>query len=222
MLGHRPLQALRGGGRVERHAVPRDVAAVAHAGVLAQDEPQDLLALLQRHVDVRAAGTPRQVEGHEDERSALAGRLRLRARRQVRPGEAPAQARLQEAEVGPTVGVERDHLAIDDCLRRCEPRWRAQQLREVAPGVVPVARPKGDLPVGHDRLDTVAVPFRLEEPVVAVERGGPRRRQHRLDEGGPGERPRGGGIQGRQRRGRRVIGQRWGAPRPPRRWSGRS
>ena len=78
VLGHGALEALGGGGREERDPVAGHVPAVAHPGMLAQDQAEDLLALLERDVEVGAARAPRQVEGHEDERGALAGRLRLR------------------------------------------------------------------------------------------------------------------------------------------------
>ncbi len=70
VLRHRPLETLRGGGREEGDAVALDVAPVADARVLAKDEAEDRLALLERHVEVRAPGAPGQVEGHEDERCA--------------------------------------------------------------------------------------------------------------------------------------------------------
>ena len=139
----------------------------------------------------------------------LPGRLRVRARGQVAtprsrrrggPGGAPKSGRPS----GSSATTSPSTIASGAASQVGGP----EQLREVAAGVVAVARPELDLPAGHDRLDPVAVPLRLEEPVVAVERRGPRRRQHRLDEGGLGGDARARRVERgeRRRRGRSTRG----------------
>ncbi len=131
MLRHRALEAL--GGAAAKNATPSRATwpAEAHAGVLAQDEAQDRLAILERHVEVRPAGAPRQVEGHEDERRALPAASRVGPLAgQVRRAEAAAQASLEEAEVGPSLR----RRARPPRRRRSPPAPRARSAGPAAPG----------------------------------------------------------------------------------------
>ncbi len=130
MLRHRSLEALRSSRREERDAVALHVAAESDARVVAEDEPQDGLAIFERHVEVRPARAPWEVEGHEDEGRGPARLARGTARGEVRGAEAAPEARLEQAEVGAALGVQRDDLAVDDRLRRCEPGRLREQLGE--------------------------------------------------------------------------------------------
>ena len=58
---------------------------------------------------------------------------------------------------------------------------RREQPREVRLRVVAVAGEQADLAVGDDRLDAVAVPLDLEQPVLVAERLGREGRLHRLE-----------------------------------------
>ena len=174
VLCHRSLEALGRGRREERDAVALHVPAEAHARVLAQDEAQDRLPILERHVEVGPAGTPGQVEGHEEKRRGPARRARPAAGGEVGRAEAAAEASLQEAEIGASVRVEGDNLAVDDRLRRGEPGRLPEQLREETSSVVSVPRPQRHVPAGDNRLDPVAIPLGLEQPLVVIEGGGPR------------------------------------------------
>ncbi len=114
--------------------------------------------------------------------------------RSVQAGDPPAgrlgDPRLEEREVGSPGRVERDDLAVEDRVLGRDPlRRRWQQPREVGRRVVTVPGVDPDLAVGEDRLDPVAVPLDLEQPVRIVERAVGQRGQHRLEEG---RRPLGG------------------------------
>ena len=115
------------------------------------------------------------------------------------------EARLQEAKVGTALRVERDHLAVDDRLGRRQPGRFPEQLGEQASGVVAVAGPERDAATGDDRLDPVAVPLGLEEPILAIEWSASRRRQHRLDERRLGGAAGAGRIERRERRRRGAL-----------------
>ena len=70
------------------------------------------------------------------------------------------------------------------CLALIQVGCGAGQVREVARGILLVARPEANLAVVDDGLDAVAVELHLEEPVRVVERLVRRRGLHRLDEVG--------------------------------------
>src|SRR5664280_3399297 len=102
---------------------------VPDTGVVAEHEPQHLLALLEGDAEVRAARAPGQVERHEDEcpgivrdgvghTGCVAGTGGLHRA----PATTTSGPALEEAEVRPAGRVERDELAVDDRLRRREPR----------------------------------------------------------------------------------------------------
>ena len=80
--------------------------------------------------------------------------------------------------------VERHDLAVHDRLAGVDPRRRVEQPREVGLGVVAVAGEQLRLAVAHDRLDAVAVPLELVQPVLVAERLGRQRRLHRLEVAG--------------------------------------
>ncbi len=90
----------------------------------------------------------------------------------------------RSSNTGAPSGIERDDLAVEDRARRPEPGHRGEEAREVVPGVIAVPGERLDVPVVHDRLDPVAVPFHLEQPVGRIERLGDEGREHRLDEAG--------------------------------------
>ena len=120
-----------------------------------------------------------KVEGLVDDGRRLTGRFRPRkaARSDARPV-------LQQAEARPPLGVERDHLAVDDRLARVDPGSLARELGEIAGRVQLVAGPDPGATVTHDRLDAIAVPLDLEQPVGVVEGGVGKGRLHRRDEVG--------------------------------------
>ncbi len=199
-LRHDALEALRPGRGEEGVTIGLHVAGVANQRVLAQLPAEEALALLERHVEQRSTVEVEQVECLEDDRGRRS--RALRAGNAPRPDAGPI---LQEAEPGPPLLVEGDHLAVHDRLPRVDPRRRPGKVREVARGVLAVAGPQAGVAVPDDRLHPVAVPFHLEQPVGVVER--PRRegRAHGRDEVGHRGLDRGGQIDLARRGGRRGI-----------------
>ncbi len=175
VLGHDPLDALLAAAAKNVSPLGLDMPRVAHHGPLAQDQAQQLLALLQGDAEQRAAIQVQQVEHLVDQPGAALAR---HGPRRSAPGAARSRAGRP--------GVERHDLPVDDRLARRDPgRW-VQQPREVVAGVVAVAREQAHGAVADHGLDTVAVPLHLEEPGLVGERVGDQRHPHRRDEGGKG------------------------------------
>ncbi len=153
-LGDDALELLRFGGGPEGLALTLDVGREADARMRPEHALEQALAVLERDVEQQPAIEVEQVERLVDEvRGALvAGPL------------------LEQAEVGATGVVEGDDLAVDDRLLGVDPGRRSQEPREVRLGVLEVAGPRPDLAVVDDRLDAVAVPLDLEQPVRVAER----------------------------------------------------
>jgi hypothetical protein len=131
-----------------------------------EDGAKELLAALEWHAKERASVEEQQVERLVDE--ALRG---------------AAGCLLEEAEVGQAVLPIATDLAFDDRLAGVDPGRLRQELREVCLGVVAVSGEHLRGAVVDDRLDAVAVPLDLEEPVVVAEGPVAEGRGHRLDEG---------------------------------------
>ena len=164
-LGDDAFEALGCGGLVEREALPVDVGREADARVRPEHALQQALAILESHVQQRPPIEVQQVERLEHE-----------------PGRAlVAEPRLEEAEVGLAVVIERGDLAVDDRLAGIDPRRRREEPREVGLAGVQVAGPETDLAVGDDHLQAEAVPLDLEQPVGVAEGLRRERRQHRFD-----------------------------------------
>ena len=107
----------------------------------------------------------RSSSGHVEERPAIEVEEVERLEHEAGRG-LVTELGLEEAEVGPTVIVERDDLAIDDGLRASIQRAGfVRRPREVARGVVQVARPGADVGAVHHGLQAEAVPLDLEQPV---------------------------------------------------------
>ena len=138
---------------------------VAHPRMVPEHAAQEALAILERHIEQRSTIEVEQIERLVHD--AGGGRV--------------AEFGLQEAEVGSAFVIERDHLAIDDGLRRFDPARRVEELGEVGRRILEVARPDADLPVIEHGLDPKAVPLDLEQPVLVVERLAREGRQHRID-----------------------------------------
>ena len=168
VLGDDALEALGPGGLEECHALGLDRRRDLDPGRGPDDQPEEALALLERDIQQRLPVEVEQVECLEHERDRP-------------PGPAGADPLLQQAEVRPTVVVERDHLAVHDGLARLDPRWRRQEAREVGLRVVAVAREQTHLAVADDGLHAVPVPLDLEQPVLVTERLRGQGREHRLD-----------------------------------------
>ena len=138
----------------------------------AREEPA---ALLERLVEERSAVEMEQVEDLVDERGRLGGHSPA-----LDPG-------LEQREVGLSALVERDDLAVDDCLLGGDPRRRLEERAEVPlRRVLLAAGPQPDSPTVDDGLDPEPVPLDLEQPIGIVERSADERREHRRDEAGRG------------------------------------
>ena len=196
-----PLELLLAGRGEERFAITLHVARVADEGMRSQAVLQQALALLERHVDERSPVEVEQVEDLVDDRRRLA--LLAGSRRAPGPD---ARSVLEEAETRPARLVERHHLAVDDRLASLDPRRVPGERRKVVSGVLATPGPESCRPVPHDRLDPIAIPLHLEEPIRVVERARRQGGVHRLDEVGHR------GLAGRgeidlARRSRRVGGE---------------
>src|SRR6185295_13508033 len=77
---------------------------------------------------------------------------------------------LEQGEVRLAVAIEGDDLAVEDRVRRPEPRRRRQERAEVAGRVLAAAGPQAHVAVAHDGLDPEPVPLDLVEPGRVVER----------------------------------------------------
>ena len=183
-----PSRPCAGRGLVERLALRLDVCGEADARVRPEHALEQALAVLQRDVEQRSPVVVEQVEGLEDESGRALG----------------TEALLQQAEVRASGLVQRDDLAVDDRLPGVDPAGWRQEPREVRLGVVEVARPDPDRAVGDDRLDPVAVPLDLEQPLRVAERLGGQGREHRLDPLGQRRLHRAGQVD-LGRRGRRLA-----------------
>ena len=172
-LGHDALEPLRLDRGEEGFALALDVPGVADERVVAQDGAQPDLAFVERDVEHRLAVEEEEVEdlvddGHRDVAALL-----------------EAGPRLEQRERRSAGLVERDDLAVDDGLLRVDPvRWCRREVREVARGVAAIPGPQPRLAAADDRLDTIAIPLDLEEPVVIAERSLRKGRRHRRDEVG--------------------------------------
>ncbi len=197
VLGDDALEALRGRSLVERPALALDMGGETDPGSLGQDRSEQPLARLERDLEQRPPVELEQVEDLVDDRRAAGlggiGLVPALWRSPAGPSPAPstgnatagclADPQLEEREVGPAGGVERHHLTVEDRGLGVEPRPGVrQEPREVRRGVVAVAGVRLDRAVCDDRLDAVAVPLDLEQPVVVVERAVGQCREHRLDE----------------------------------------
>ena len=97
---------------------------------------------------------------------------------------AGVHAVLQEAEVGPTIGGERDDLAVEDDPVDPQARGQWRQLGEADGGVVAVRRGQTQLAAVAERDGSHAIPLHLVGPAGVVGGRRPGRRPHRLDRPG--------------------------------------
>ena len=152
--------------------------AQADARIGSEDPGEQPAALLERLVEERPAVEVEKVEHLVDERRRLGGRSPS-----LDPG-------LEQREVGLAMGVERDHLAVDDRILGGDPGRRLEERPEVPlRRVLLAAGPQPDSTAVDDRLDAEAIPLDLEQAVGIVERPADERREHRRDEAGLGHRP---------------------------------
>jgi hypothetical protein len=158
-LGHDALELLLLGRLVEGIAVV-ECLGEAHTVVAPVEQlRKSLLALAQREVDQRHTLQFEQVEDVVDERRA---------------------ALLHRGEARATTLVERAHLAVQHRVRRLHRlRDLLRDVREALGEVVVPAREELDLGAAEVRERAVAVPFDLEDPLLAVRHVALERGEHR-------------------------------------------
>ena len=139
----------------DRGAAARDMLAVeenlALAGAL-HEVAQRLLAFKKRPVPQVLAVERQAVEDEAGERTAF------------------AQGTLEGREIGATLVVEGDDLAVEPCIPAVQRGGGFGNLRELFGPVPLVARPAGRLAASDRDQDAVAVELHLVQPVAPIRR----------------------------------------------------